>query len=769
MDPRLDPQLALLSETAASSDETLDELAASGFFGIEALAGESPPGRRGKADEDEVLVLVQCSGEADDLREAGLTIRSEIGDVFTGTIAVGKLGDLAEVDGVELIESSREMFQELDLATADTGVGLVHQGPPGRRGNGVLIGIVDSGIDFTHPTFRRDDGTSRILSIWDQGLTRQGSETQPGGFPYGVEYTNNQINAALQNATPFNVVRHRDPGGHGTHVAGIAAGDGSSAGQGQPAFTFVGVAPEAELIVVRTGSGPEGMGTSANALDAVNYCYQRAQALGRPIVVNMSLGDNLGPHDGTSLLERGIDNLLGGPGRAFVKSAGNVGSARHHAGGNVAAGATVDVGFLEPNGNTTPDQLDLWYAGGDTFRAAVVDAAGNATGWVNVGTATTFTLTGGNTVRIDHRNNDTFNGDKRLFITIQRGSAATIRPGNWSVRLRSVASPTGGRFDAWIQRHNTVNQRPTFTAPFESNDRTISTPGTGQHVITAANYITRGPGVGSLAASSSRGPTRDGRAAPTIAAPGGSIVSARSEPGSGDPYVGMSGTSMAAPHIAGIIALMLQRTPTRTQQQIRRCLTDSARTDAFTGPVPNTAWGAGKVDAEAAVRCGRVVPTVSVVTSCPSIIRVTCPSLVAVTCRTLAGTCRSVVQVDCLQVSVPVVTCPQRSVPQVTCPQVSVPAAACPRVSVVACPSLADGCPSTPGGCIPDPTVIRDPGPVIREPVVREPVVRPPAYAAEGQEPLEGWTASATWQQAPELPPEGYYEYDERWFDGDDD
>jgi subtilisin family serine protease len=762
MDPRLDPQLALLAETAASDETSLDDLAETGVFGIEALAGDSPTGRRGKASEDEVLVLVQSSGDADDLREAGLTIRSEAGDVFTGTIGIGKLGELAEVDGVTLVESSREMYPELDLATADTNVGLVHQGPPGRRGTGVVIGVVDTGIDFTHPSFRRDDGTSRILFIWDQALTRQGSETQPAGFGYGVEYHNNQLNNALQNANPFGVVRHRDTAAHGTHVAGIAAGDGSAAGQGRPAFTFGGVAPEADLIVVRTaGGGQEGLGTSANALDAVAYCYQRAQALGRPIVVNMSLGDNLGPHDGTSLLERGIDNLLGGPGRGFVKSAGNVGAARHHAGGNVAAGTTVDVGFLEPAGNTTPDQLDFWYRGADTFRAAVVDSAGNATAWVNAGTATTFTLAGGNTVRIDHRGNDPFNGDKRVFITIQRGTATTIRSGTWHVRLRSVASPAGGRFDGWIQRHNTLNQRPTFTAPFESNDRTISTPGTGRHVITAANYITRGAGVGSLAASSSRGPTRDGRAAPTIAAPGSAIMSAAREPGSGDPYRLDGGTSMAAPHVAGIVALMLQRTPSRTQQQLRKCLTDAARKDAFTGPVPNTAWGAGKVDAEAAVRCGQVLPVRSVITPCVSVPSITCPSVVKATC---------------VQVSVPLATCVQVSVPQHTCPQISVPASTCPQVSMVRCPSLADGCPSTPGGCVPDPTVIRDPGTVIRDPgtLVRDPRFAGPGRRseqgdeAEPREPLADWAEPAADEPVPELPPEGYYEYDERWFDGDD-
>ncbi len=743
MDNKIDPQLAMLVETAASNSEAMGELAESGFFGIETRAGEKRAGRRGAATVDEVLVLVQSSGEADDLRSAGMTVRSEAGDVYTGTVPIDKIADLAATDGVELVESAREMYGELDLAIVDSRVNLVHQGPPGRRGAGVIVGVVDSGIDFTHPSFRREDGASRILFIWDQTLTRQGSEVQPAGFGYGVQYNNNQLNAALGAANPFATVRHRDDpnaGGHGTHVAGIAAGDGSAAGQGRPAFTFIGVAPEADLIVVKVGgSGAEGLGTSANALDAVNYCFQRAQALGRPIVVNMSLGDNLGPHDGTSLLERGLDNLLGGQGRAFVKSAGNVGNARHHAGGSVATGATVNVGFLEPEGNNTPDQLDFWYRGGDTFRASVVDSAGNATGWVNVGNATTFTLAGGNTVRIDHRNNDAFNGDKRIFITIQRGTATQIRPGNWSVRLRSVTSPAGGRFDGWIQRHNTLNQRPTFNAPFESNDRTISTPGTARNVITAANYITRGAGVGSLSASSSRGPTRDGRAAPTIAAPGSSIISAKFEPGAGDAYVGMSGTSMAAPHIAGVIALMLQRDPTKTQQQLRDCLTSTARADGFTGPTPNTAWGAGKVDAQAALGC-RAGPIRSVpVSACP-VLSVPSSTCTVASVPVSMCTVRTVPINNCIQVSVPVSTCTVQSVPATTCIQVSVPRVTC--------------------------------GQPVLGPRAAEPGIPTQGAAGEGELPAaveSGEQALAevsalSWM--PALPPEGYYEYDESWFDG---
>jgi hypothetical protein len=240
-------------------------------------------------------------------------------------------------------------------------------------------------------------------------------------------------------------------------------------------------------------------------------------------------------------------------------------------------------------------------------------------------------------------------------------------------------------------------------------------------------------------------------------------MSARSEPGSGDPYRLDGGTSMAAPHIAGIIALMLQKNRDRTQQQLRKCLTDAARTDAFTGPVPNTAWGAGKVDAEAALRCGEsILPTRSVVTPCISVPITLCPSVLRVSCDP------SVPIVTCIQVSVPVTACMHVSVPIQTCPQISVPATTCPGVSAVRCPSVADGCPSTPGGCLIDPVVIRDPGTITGDP---GPLVRgrrpEEGDGGEPQEPPADRRAPAT-DHVPELPPEGYYEYDERWFDGDE-
>jgi subtilisin family serine protease len=775
-DLKLDPQLAMLQEGAAAAAPDRSTMLRLGFELSESDGGPdaAPGARRGRpAATPPLQVLVQFTGDPEALQKAGLKIRSINGDVVSGVIAADKIAAISAIAEVERMEAARIMQSELDLSLVECRANLVHTGPPGRRGAGVIVGIVDSGIDFTHHSFRRPDGSSRILSIWVQGLAPQAGDTSPAPFGYGVEYSQAQINAALGGANPFSIVRHQDFGQHGTHVAGIAAGDGSAAGPGQTPFTFVGVAPEADIIVVATANnGTEGLGTSSNALDAVNYVFTRAGTLNRPAVVNMSLGDNLGPHDGTSLLERGLDNLLGAQGRAFVKSAGNAGADDIHARGTVATGATVDVTFNQPAGNNTLDQMDLWYRGTDTFRVSVVDPAGNVRGPVNVGAATTLNFPGGNTVRVDHRNNDPFNGDKRAFITISPAGAGNIVAGNWRLRLTSVTSPGGGAFDVWIQRGPPI---PRFLAPHVDSSRTISTPGTAREVITAANYITRGAGVGSLASTSSRGPTRDGRLAPTLAAPGSSIISARAHfPANGDPYMGMGGTSMAAPHVTGTIALMFQKNRNRTQEQIRQCLESTARSDAQTGPVPNTAWGAGKMDSNAAVNCvpslrpvqSTVVVCQSTLINCgtPSIVLACQPSVVTV-CQSAAISCPS--QLLSCQPSV-VVACVTRTP---VCDQRPSALIAC--ASTLRCPSAIDGCPSAPGGCLQsavcgpqqslacgpvNPTVVVNPG-VVANPGV---AVNPGRLGGLGRSPGEMDEAG---MGLPPVPPAGYFEYDDGWFD----
>jgi hypothetical protein len=710
---KLDPGLRMITMTAATAMAELDSESA---FAL-AASDAAPP---------EVSLFVQFSGDISAIEQAGFQTRTVAGDIACGDIAVSQLAALEAVPSIIRMEASRVMNNELDLASTDVRVAPVHTGPPGHRGAGVIVGIIDSGIDYRHQCFRAPDGRSRILAIWDQGLVRTGTEAPPAGFTYGVEYRQARINTALDSANPLTIVRHQDSAAaqfHGTHVTGIAAGDGSVAGQGRPAFTFIGIAPEADIIVVANNrgraAGERGLGDSADTLDAVRYIFDFAQSLGRPVVINQSQGDNVGPHDGTSLLERGLDNLLGGAGRAFVKSAGNEGARNRHASGTLTGGGVQTVQFNVPGG-VPQVTIDLWYRGADRFGIAVTRPGGTATANVNPPTSTTINLPGGNQVFIDSSLNDPGNADNRIFLTITRGTAAQVQSGNWSLTLRGNTI-SFGQWDAWIQR----NSASQFLAPFVNAARTISVPGTAREIITVGSYITRGAGVGAISSFSSLGPTRDGRRAPTLSAPGQTLFSANVTTAA-DQYQGMMGTSMAAPMVAGAVALMLQRRPTMTAEQIRNCLMNSARTDANTGATPNNAWGSGKLDVQAAFACAAPPTVRTVLPPC------NLQTLVASRClpRTVVPPC-----------TIRSITAPCPIQTQVTPCNIQTVAPICPVPTqspiCTTAQTLTAGCSVT----IPNPTVVINPG--------VNPAVNPainPAINPAGISQSE--PAPATWQAA---------------------
>jgi subtilisin family serine protease len=327
----LDSRLKFIQQSADDS-EALALLEASPRFAVRRDSDAAEPLLR-------VLVQIEEQVATETMEEAGISVAARAGDVVAGEISLAAVEELDALEGVVLIESSRPMVPELNASVGEIRANVVHSGPPGLRGAGVIVGIIDSGIDWRHETFRSAILQTRVLRIWDQNLVPQAGEASPAPFGYGVEYDAARINTALASPNPLTVVRHMDDSvGHGTHVAGIAAGDGSPAGNGSPASTFIGVAPEADIIVVSNRVTTEALSDSASTLDGVQYIINVAQALQRPCVINLSQGDNLGPHDGTSLLERGIDNLLGGAGRSMVKSAGNAANAGVHASGTVTAG-----------------------------------------------------------------------------------------------------------------------------------------------------------------------------------------------------------------------------------------------------------------------------------------------------------------------------------------------------------------------------------------------------------------------------------------------
>jgi subtilisin family serine protease len=600
------------------------------------------------AAESEVTeLLVEFRGDLADLKAVGFVPRSLIEHptggykIVTGTLPVTRLGDLAAIEHVVEVEGPHQFHPMLDYSVPEIHADVLHNGSPSRKGAGVVIGIIDSGIDWRHRDFIGfDDRTSRILAIWDQMLTPGAGETAgPGGV--GVEYLQAQISSAIQGTA---TIRTQDKdargktSGHGTHVSGIAAGDGSSATCCHGSNTFIGVAPSADLIVVRYDYTHDEIGANIRLSDGLSYIFNHPAAAGKPVVINISQGANRGPHDGTSLTERAINAIVAASaGRAVVVAAGNAAvldpaylQTLCHVKNTVGANGQSKIDFQLREGFESTAYLDLWYDRAGTLNIEVVADGGATSGVVNHGTSKSFPANP--TASADHKFNvdivGTINGnfgrDNNFRITINKPAKGNIPKGSWQLKLTNP-NASAVNLHCWIERGD---NGPIFLPPVDppdgkvraSIDSTLTVPSTASGAITVANHATKTwcldcwPST-DIVASSSRGPVARDAAnnpKPDIAAPGLDITAAEADaanlPGnccSCCPdaccclYQDMTGTSMAAPHVTGTIALMLEANPKLTRDAILKALQDSA-TPPPAGGTKET-WGAGKLNAQAAV------------------------------------------------------------------------------------------------------------------------------------------------------------------------
>ena len=262
-------------------------------------------------------------------------------------------------------------------------------------------------------------------------------------FGYGVEYTADDIDEAVKAADPFSVVRHQpEPESHGTHVAGIAAGNGRSGDATFPAGTFVGAAPEATVVFVQPDTtDEEGSFTdSTHVAETIAYVFDKAVALGLPCVVNMSLGQNGGSHDGESVVEQAVDRLLEGEGRAFVHAAGNEHVWRGHASGQLATGVTRTLNWkvgggltsqLPPGSDRTLNELEIWYSPRDLLHVRLVSPTGESTVVVRPGETEVHDFADGNSAFVDSERFSVLNGDGRVYLAVARGTAPRVASGVW--------------------------------------------------------------------------------------------------------------------------------------------------------------------------------------------------------------------------------------------------------------------------------------------------------------------------------------------------
>ncbi|MCU0440836.1 MAG: S8 family peptidase [Bacteroidia bacterium] len=571
------------------------------------------------------------------LSTLGVQIGTRAGAIYSVRIPVGQLRAFTQVKGIRYIQLDEPIGYQLDAARKSARVDSVHAGiqlPQAFTGKNVVVGIIDAGFDYSHPTFYDTTGTVlRIKRVWEQ--RNQG--TPPQGFSYGNELTDTtQMIAEGAEVDSFS---------HGTHVGGIAAGSGYTGANNQK---YRGVAYESDLVLV--GIRPEksewtGMGMSS-IVDAVNYIFTYAQSVGKPAVANLSWGCSIGPNDGTSLFAEALNELTGG-GRIFVNSAGNNGDENIHLLKTFTATDTTlhsFVTFPTVNGEKRT-WLDAWGEAGNTFEVQLRLFSGAnqviASSWITLNGETLDTFLIGN------------NADTLFFKSTAIASDFNGKPhvlfdlfSKTNLALCLSIKAKQGKVHAWlgyvqdyVGHYGAFSQNGQSWAVSGDNKYTLGEMSCASAAITVAAYASQiaftnlggntvsysGYAVtNQIVRFSSRGPTVDGRIKPDIAAPGMTLASAVnsydiSYAPNGDNYSSSvfavnrnnrnyyyahaSGTSMSSPMAAGAIALLLQVNPALEPGRVLAILQKSALKDNFTTAKPDSSrWGAGKLNAYAAVK-----------------------------------------------------------------------------------------------------------------------------------------------------------------------
>ncbi|MEP9403639.1 S8 family peptidase [Sphingomonas sp. VNH70] len=539
---------------------------------------------------DEVAVIARVKTRAAWTEHPDVVPGSSLGKsekggwIVTGRIPLDRAEAVRSSPGVLSLKAAQAVQPALKatIEAMGTAPAALPTGFDPSDGAGAVIGIVDFGCDFEHMNFRAVDGSTRVEAIWDQG----GIAGADSPFGYGRLYRSDKINAALAAADPYSSLGYgpepdtpSQAGSHGTHVMDIAAGNGRGSSQ-------AGVAPAASIIFVEASSsdiswvGPgtvnQAFGDSVQLLEAVRFIFDEAGT--RPCVVNLSLGTNGGPHDGTSLVEQGLDALVReAPNRAVVIAASNSQEDNIHTSGQVPGSASADIVWTHsPFGG---GEFELWYPGGQQLSVELI--APDGTNFGLVGPNQNLPLGSSEVVIfISNRLQDPNNGDNVIGIWV----ADSVAGGDWTVRLTALG-PAAVDYHAWIERNDRAQS--SFAAPVPTH--TLGSISTGQETIVVGSFDAHKTTM-PLSGFSSSGPTRDGRDKPEISAPGHAVIAARSRTTSG--VIRKSGTSMAAPAVTGLVALIyadaLRTGASLTIEDLRKRLLANVKRD----PPPGKKWDA---------------------------------------------------------------------------------------------------------------------------------------------------------------------------------
>lgn len=607
------------------------------------------------------VVSILVKGNASNIKQAAkefnATIKYTYNNIFAIAIekqSVKEFTRLLANENIEIpISSGAKM---MDTALVVNNVLQVHSGlsplVQSYTGSNVIVGILDSGIYFDHPDFKNADGSTRIRFIWDQNVVSSGSSIAPLPYNYGAEWSWLDIDNGSCN--------HTEPAsqyGHGTTVAGTASGNGLATGK------FKGVAPESEIIAVAVDY--YGTDFLSKIVDGVDYVFKKADAMGKPCVINISLGTYFGSHDGKDLSAQMIDALIEErEGRVVVASAGN----GNNIGDESASYVSTHLSY-EVNSDTSftwfkviPSEgkvyFDLWADTADFSQVAFGFQNDHPTNFTEYGRTNFLNIANdfnvnllngvGHTEFVFDENNVSF-GKVEYYIEETEGRYHVeflVTPDSTNHIWRFMTTGTG-KFDVWssatfqgtsdmvkdnlppsfvvadIVNYKKPDNQKTIVSSFQCSDKVITVGNYSlrhHYYDVDSTYHATGETPGEIAFKSSEGPTRDERLKPDISATGDITFSTgnldfinlalavnRQKVSYDTMHQRNGGTSIAAPIVAGAVALYLEKRPNAYWYEVKEALIQTAKKDAFTGATSNTVYGNGKLDAFSLLQFDAVV------------------------------------------------------------------------------------------------------------------------------------------------------------------